>query len=1306
MKKNSFIFLILACYCSVFAQQTRHEIYLDSLYTTAPQLITEREQQMLLDIPTFSMDLNLMNTSIPYAVNNAETYYFPYIFYQSALECGQASTLTYLFTYELAVRRNRYVLFDTPYNKYHIPSHFAWNFCNGGSSAGVSAMDTWQVIKSAGSPFTPDWGATYAAGGASKWMTGYEKYYNAMQNRIVDMYAIPTNTEEGIKTLKHWIANHCTGEGQGGMAHFYCTYQGTNGTLPAGTPEGGKAVMTTFSSYVNHSQTIVGYNDSIRYDYNGDGLYTNHIDINNDGIVNVKDWEIGGVIFCNSFGTGWGNGGFAYLPYKKLAETHAENGGIWNACVYIVNLRDEVFPQITYKATIKHDKRNMIQLTAGINPDINAVSPSQTMNFNVFNFQGGALYMQGGTTEADKTLELGLDVTPLLNQMEPNTPYKFFLGVTENDPSGSGSGEIVSFSVMDYTGGTPVEYSSNTLNTPIYNNATTYVGVTHTLNFSKPEIITDTITVNAFEPFQEILLAQGGVPPYRWQLTHDYSLEEFSAPYPTNDGTLVTLSNTDNGYATIPLPFTFPCFEQKYNQIVVYADGYIAFRYDTYNWPFLKDADLQLKTSRFIGPFRGDLVVSSIRKIEDQNSITITYSANIKGQASNTVRFTVKLYNTGVIEFYYGVMAYTGTSFISVLSRGDAIIFAKTPISSVSASNCSNRNFRFNPPPSIPGVSITSDGVLKGTLDVALDHQPISISCFDNNEVKTTKLIGFSSVYNGRILITHINVNSNGNSFITAGDTVSLSVSVKNVDTMGFDGCNLKFSILDDYITMLDSTEYFGFIAGGNEYDLNQCIRFVVDPNIPNNYLLEFNTLITTANNVNSEGHQNFLVKGKNIEVFDFTLISGNDNVLNPSENALFTVEAKNTGASDLNNLRFLLHFNEPELSPTVSELLIPSLGIDGITSLPFEISVSNTFINGITVDALIDVYINNIFFKTMIISLIGETNCDGFEEGFPAAFTFSDTAWVIDNTIVANGSFSAASGVITHNQHTSMFIQKNILVDGEISFQRKVSSENNYDFLRFYIDGVKMAEWSGDHPWAQVSYPITTGTHLFQWQYKKDVSVNTGSDKAWVDDICFPTENMATPTLIASQETLYVEIPFGMTLDTNITLTSTTPIYALFSIRITDTLNLPVNWCTTSYPNGSINALQSKVIPLSLNTRNKNVGNTYLAHFVYSVSGGITSSVPIIMKVVSGLGIDDYNEKNQTLLYPNPTNGNINIINNNEIIKSVQLFDLNGKVLLNINTNHHFIPLDLSPFSSGLYLVKIITDSGKTQNIKVIKNE
>jgi hypothetical protein len=67
------------------------------------------------------------------------------------------------------------------------------------------------------------------------------------------------------------------------------------------------------------------------------------------------------------------------------------------------------------------------------------------------------------------------------------------------------------------------------------------------------------------------------------------------------------------------------------------------------------------------------------------------------------------------------------------------------------------------------------------------------------------------------------------------------------------------------------------------------------------------------------------------------------------------------------------------------------------------------------------------------------------------------------------------------------------------------VSSESNYDKLHFYIDGAEQGVWSGTVAWTQASYAVTPGEHTFKWSYTKDVSVNSGSDCAWIDEVEFP---------------------------------------------------------------------------------------------------------------------------------------------------------------------------------------------------------
>ena len=104
------------------------------------------------------------------------------------------------------------------------------------------------------------------------------------------------------------------------------------------------------------------------------------------------------------------------------------------------------------------------------------------------------------------------------------------------------------------------------------------------------------------------------------------------------------------------------------------------------------------------------------------------------------------------------------------------------------------------------------------------------------------------------------------------------------------------------------------------------------------------------------------------------------------------------------------------------------------------------------------------------------------------------------------SGTYSVQSGSISDNQHTNLeFV--GILADGSVSFSYNVSSEGYYDFLRFYIDGIQLAEWSGSQT-GNFTTPVSLGQHTLMWKYVKDGSVSIGLDAAWIDDVVVPVAN------------------------------------------------------------------------------------------------------------------------------------------------------------------------------------------------------
>jgi hypothetical protein len=118
--------------------------------------------------------------------------------------------------------------------------------------------------------------------------------------------------------------------------------------------------------------------------------------------------------------------------------------------------------------------------------------------------------------------------------------------------------------------------------------------------------------------------------------------------------------------------------------------------------------------------------------------------------------------------------------------------------------------------------------------------------------------------------------------------------------------------------------------------------------------------------------------------------------------------------------------------------------------------------------------------------------------------FTTGGSAnWYEDYSTFTYGSSSVRSGYMTDNQ--SSYMQTVVSGTGTISFYWKVSSESNYDWLSFYIDGTRQDRISGTSTtaWAMKTYSASnTGTHTLKWEYSKDVSSSNGSDAGWVDRI------------------------------------------------------------------------------------------------------------------------------------------------------------------------------------------------------------
>ncbi|HZM06356.1 MAG TPA: hypothetical protein VFC44_25425 [Candidatus Saccharimonadales bacterium] len=123
---------------------------------------------------------------------------------------------------------------------------------------------------------------------------------------------------------------------------------------------------------------------------------------------------------------------------------------------------------------------------------------------------------------------------------------------------------------------------------------------------------------------------------------------------------------------------------------------------------------------------------------------------------------------------------------------------------------------------------------------------------------------------------------------------------------------------------------------------------------------------------------------------------------------------------------------------------------------------------------------------------------------------TSATVPWFVENAVTHDGISAAQSGATTNNMSTQL--KTTVAGPGTLTFWWKVSSEQNFDFLSFYIDSTNSlaTRISGEVDWQQQTFSIGAGFHPLTWIYAKDPDVSVGQDAGWVDQVSF------TPTLPA----------------------------------------------------------------------------------------------------------------------------------------------------------------------------------------------
>lgn len=383
---------------------------------------------------------------IPGSIDNSQLQYFPPIRSQGSLNsCGSFSGVYYAMTYMHALAKDLDA--KDGGDQYRLSPKWAYNMVNEGTNIGSwyywayeigqkHGVSTWEEF-----PYDSDY---------REWNLEPDTWENSLYRRF-DQYGYvgDTHTDAGIDQVRQMLLN--------GYILNIPTYINswvwqTIADDPS-TTDDDEFVGKQCAAWVNgtqgyHAMTVVGYDDSIWVDINGNNT--------------VDSGEKGAFRIANSWGTGWGDGGFAWMAYDALKQTSGVSDGPsqdrvygWSpARAHWVTAKSDYSPKLIAQFSLTHLKRDHLRITLGLS-ETGQTDPSEIWYPEMIYNQGGAYGFDGSTSSSAGTFVF--DFTDLLPSGGGLRTY--YLGI-QDDTAGDEAG-LSSFELIDLTAGRAASSSTD-----------------------------------------------------------------------------------------------------------------------------------------------------------------------------------------------------------------------------------------------------------------------------------------------------------------------------------------------------------------------------------------------------------------------------------------------------------------------------------------------------------------------------------------------------------------------------------------------------------------------------------------------------------------------------------------------------------------------------------------------------------------------------------------------------------------------------------------------------------------------------
>ncbi|MFA8451002.1 MAG: C25 family cysteine peptidase [Bacteroidales bacterium] len=525
----------------------------------------------------------------------------------------------------------------------------------------------------------------------------------------------------------------------------------------------------------------------------------------------------------------------------------------------------------------------------------------------------------------------------------------------------------------------------------------------------------------------------------------------------------------------------------------------------------------------------------------------------------------------------------------------------------------------------------------------------------------------------------------NENGYYEAGETLFLNIKLTNVGNIDSEKVNVKLSSTLEGLEILDGEETFDAIAAFESANKEKALKIRIPKGLNDGTKVPLTINSTNGSNSwNQEVSFSIVAPKPSVETYTFEEAgTEKDGYFNASEDVTLTVKLNNISKCDLSKGLAEVNYKEKDLTFDVAALEVPELKAKKTTKISFPVKIGDKIKAGDIIEVPFAYKADGYIYEETFLIPIGSLKED-FETRNTDTYVWGsegDVTWKLVDNGGYNGKYCMKSGKISDKQVSAMTLTFNCLSDSKISFSVKTSSEQGFDYCRFYIDGRKKKSFSGETEWEDVSFTLRKGEHTLMWEYKKDPQEGAGEDCAWIDNIVLPYSNC-----------MYLNAGKGSKASKDM------PSIALYPIaKNCDN----VEWST----NGDGSFVKTSEANTSYNIGSNDIKKGSVELTLTGTKGEISRSSKVTYMIVEGVYLEE-TDNSAIQIVPNPANSYIEILNNSsDNLNKYQIINNLGQVIIEGDIAGQSDYINTSNIPDGVYLLKTMGNTAENTNKIVIKH-